>query len=415
MQLPPEIRRIFLARSLRGMGDGCAAVLVPVYLLQLGFGPGEIGAISSVMLLGAALLLILIGIAGHAVSLRTSLLVTSGLVVLTGINFATFETFGALVVAALIGTINPSGGDNNVFRPLEQTLIARVVQQNRQTAAFAYYAFLGLVVAGIGAYLAGLPDWLAGFADRTTVARAMFLGYAGLGLASLIIYLRLDRELPNGGLSRPQPLRASRRRVAWLTALLTLDALGGGFLLNSVMVLWLSERFGMTAGAAGLIFFTTAVAAAVSLLAAPHVAGRLGLVRAIVSTQALANVFVLAAAFAPTLELAATFLVLRSLTTQMDVPARTSYLMAIVTPDERAAAAAFAAVPFLLAAACGPVLAGFLIQMSDFKQSEVGWPLVIGAGLKLIYDLLFYCLADRIASLPRRNEAATPNERALPR
>jgi MFS family permease len=407
MWLSPEIRRIFLARSLRGMGDGCAAVLVPIYLLELGFGPSEVGAISSVMLLGAALMLLLLGTAGHAVSLRTSLLVTSGLIVVTGVNFALFQSFGALMIAALVGTINPSGGDNNVFRPLEQTFIARVVQQSRQTAAFAYYSFLGLVVAGIGAYLAGLPDWLAPIAHRTTVARAMFLGYAALGLASLVIYLRLDRDLPDSGLQKPRPLRASRRRVGWLTSLLTLDALGGGFLLNSVLVLWLSQRFGASAGTVGVIFFTNAVLSAISLLIAPYVARRFGLVLTIVSTQALANVFIVAAALAPSLETAAICLVLRSLTTQMDVPARASYLMAIVTPDERAAAAAFATVPFLLAAACGPVLAGLLMQMSDFA-----WPLVIGAGLKIIYDVLFYCLADRIATLPRNGEDVGAEEPA---
>jgi predicted MFS family arabinose efflux permease len=210
-----------------------------------------------------------------------------------------------------------------------------------------------------------------------------FLLYGALGLASFVLYQRLSPLAEADGGTAPSALGPSRRRVYGLAALFSLDAFGGGLVLNSLLALWLFERFGLDVATTGAIFFATGLCSAASFFAAVPLARRFGLVNTMVFTHLPSSVFLVLVAFAPTLWLAFVLLVLRSLLSQMDVPTRSSYVMAVVQPEERPAAASVTAVPRSLASAAAPLLSGWLLGVSAF-----GWPLVAAGVLKIAYDLM---------------------------
>ncbi|WP_369413575.1 MFS transporter [Caldovatus aquaticus] len=379
-----DARRVLLARALRGFADGSAAILLPVHLAALGFEAVAIGALTAATLLGSALLTLGLGLLAHRMPRRRGLLAASLLMAATGAGFAFLDGFWPLLLVALCGTLNPAGGDAGPFLPFEHTVLAQTAQGATRTALFARYSFLGAMAAAAGALATGAVDWLAPAFGREAVVRAMFLLYGALGVASLLLYHGLTpaAERPAGE-APPPPLGPSRRRVYGLAALFSLDAFGGGFAVQSLLALWLFERFGMDVATAGAVFFTTQLCGALSLFAAAPIARRIGLVNTMVFTHLPANLFLIAAAFAPEAWAAVALLVLRSLLSQMDVPARSAFVMAIVEPAERPAAASLTSVPRGLAASLSPLLAGWMLSLSAF-----GWPLVVAGGLKLAYDLL---------------------------
>ena len=374
---------LIAARGVRGFGDGFTALLLPVYLTGLGFSLFQVGLLTTATLLGSAGLTLAVGLAGHRYPARRLLFVACGLMIATGLAFSQAHAFWPLMLVGFAGTLNPSGGDVSPFLPLEQSLLAHAGPPSRRTDLFARYALSGSLMAALGALSVGLLDPLqvAGFARRTLIEGA-FLLYGLLGAAAFLLY----RRLPDQPVESEAPRTAlgpSRNRVLGLAALFSLDSFAGGFLVQSLFALWLFHRFGLSLTAAGAFFFWTGVLSALSQLAAPWLARRVGLVNTMVFTHIPANLCVIAAAFAPNLPIAFSLLFLRALLSQMDVPARTSYVMAIVTPAERAAAAGVTNVPRSLASALSPALAGLIFTASPFA-----WPLVIGGSLKIVYDLL---------------------------
>jgi predicted MFS family arabinose efflux permease len=263
-------------------------------------------------------------------------------------------------------------------------LLARATTPQSRTALFARYSLIGALIAAVGAQAAGVPDLFAsgGDAARLMTVRVMFVLYAFLGIASLLLYRRLSPALEAPTHEQPVPLGKSRRIVYTLAALFSIDSFAGGFAVQSLLALWLLQRFDLSVAAAGNIFFWTGLLTAFSHLAAARVAARFGLINTMVFTHLPANVFLILVPFMPTLELALLFLFLRSALSSMDVPARTSYVMAVVSPGERPAAASVTAVPRSLASAISPSIAGALLVASPF-----GWPLVICGALKIVYDL----------------------------
>jgi MFS family permease len=382
MSMAMDARRVLLARGLRAFGDGYVAILLPVHLSLLGYGPVAVGAISTATLLGSAILTLALGFSAHRIPRRRALLAASLLMLATGLAFAWFEGFWPLLVIAFIGTLNPSSGDVSVFLPLEHTILAQAASDGDQTAIFARYSFVGSVVAALGALAAGVVDWAGAFWDRRTVVDLLFIFYGLLGLGAFLLYRNLSPAAEAGREEPPAPLGPSRRHVYGLAALFSVDSFGGGFVVNSLVALWLFNRFGLDVATTGTIFFVTGLCSAVSFFAAVPLARRFGLVNTMVFTHLPANIFLVLAAFAPDLWLAVAFLVCRSLLSQMDVPTRSSYVMAVVTPPERPAAASMTAVPRSLASAVAPLFSGWLLGLSSF-----GWPLVIAGGLKIAYDL----------------------------
>ena len=378
-----DVQRVLWSRALRAFGDGYVAILLPVHLSIAGFGALAVGVISTATLLGSALLTLGLGVVAHRVRRRPALLVASLLMATTGLGFATVESFWPLVLIAFVGTLNPSGGDVSVFLPLEHTVLAQSVPDQERTSAFARYSFVGALVGALGALASGAVDWLAPFITRAAIIDGLFALYGALGLGSFLLYRGLSPRVEVSGDVRARPLGPSRRRVLTLAALFALDAFGGGFVVNALVALWLFQRFGLDVATTGTIFFATGLCSAVSQFAAVPLARRFGLVNTMVFTHLPSNAFLVLTAFAPSAWAAFALLVLRSLLSQMDVPTRSSYVMAIVEPDERPAAASVTAVPRSLAAATAPLLSGWLLSASAF-----GWPLVAAGLLKVAYDLM---------------------------
>ncbi|WVT77741.1 MFS transporter (plasmid) [Sinorhizobium chiapasense] len=374
---------LFAARALRDMGDGFVAVLLPVYLLALGFTPLEVGVIATASLLGSALLTICVGFLGGRHDHRQLLLAGASLMIATGVAFAVVHDYALLLVIAFAGTINPSAGSVSVFVPLEHAVLTREVMERERTSMFARYSLVGAFAGAIGGLAAAVPDFLIPLGlDRLGGIRTMFVLYAFLGLLGGLLYARIPRR-PVQAASTTAALGPSRHIVFKLAALFSLDAFAGGFVVQSLLALWLFERFGLSLPQAGVFFFWSGVLSAFSFPVAAWLSRRIGLINTMVFTHIPSSIALMLAALAPTLPLALGFLLVRAALSQMDVPTRSSYVMAVVTETERAAAASFTSVPRSLAASASPVLAGAL-----FAASYRAWPLFICGALKIIYDLL---------------------------
>jgi MFS family permease len=388
----PEARLLLIGRGLRAFADGYVAVLLPAYLLALGFGTWEVGILSTATLLGSALATLAVGAAGHRFPQCRLLLAAALLMAATGLGFAALGSNGTpggatafwpLLLIAFVGTLNPSSGDVSVFLPLEHARLAQTAEGDTRTRLFARYTLTGSLLAATGALAAALPDALGALGiDRLGAMRGMFAGYGLIGALVWLLYRRLPAPAATAEHQAPAPLGPSRRTVFKLAALFSVDSFAGGLVLNSLLALWLFTRFGVSIAAAGHFFFWAGLLTAASQLAAPHVARRIGLLNTMVFTHIPANLCLILAALAPTLPVALALLLLRSALSQMDVPTRAAFVMAVVTPAERAAAASFTAVPRSLAAAFSPTLGGAL-----FASGWLAAPLVVCGVLKIGYDL----------------------------
>lgn len=387
----PGALPLLVARGLRAFGDGYMAVLLPAYLLSVGLGTLEVGIVSTATMLGSALATLAVGAWGYRFAAGRLLRGAALLMAATGIGFAGLSSFWPLLVVALVGTLNPSSGDVSVFLPLEHARLASAAQGHARTALFARYSLLGALCAALGALAAAVPDWLVrhtGF-GRLDALRGMFVIYAAIGLVVFWLYRNLPTHAGTGSADSlpvaPAPLGPSRRVVMRLAALFSVDAFAGGLTVNALMSLWLLERFGFSLAQAGVFFFWTGLLGAASQLAAPVVAQRIGLLNTMVFTHLPANICLVLAALAPSLPVALGLLMIRSSLSSMDVPTRTAYVMAVVTPAERSAAASFTAVPRSLAAAISPTISGAL-----FAAGWISLPLIACGLLKITYDLTLW-------------------------
>lgn len=390
MRLIPATHRrdagiLISARALRGFIDGLVSTLLPTYFAFIGLNSFHTGAIITATLFGSALLTLLVGLLGHRLQRLTLLHIASAAMIATGIGFASVTWFWMLFIVAIIGTINPSSGDVSVFLPTEQALLPATATDEQRTSLFARYTLAGFGAGAIGALFVGVPNVLQRHhvMSEAWSYRTVFLLYSLIGLALYFLYSQLSSQLTSHPIHKSLPLGESRKKVVSLAILFSLDSFGGGFVVQALIVLWLQHRFELSLAVTGAIFFWTGLLSGFSGLVAVHIARRIGLVKTMVFTHIPANVFLITAAFMPNAWLAVACLVFRSALSQMDVPIRTSYVMAIVTPPERAAAASLTNVPRSLASALPPLGAGWMLQHSTF-----GWPLIAGGSVKIIYDLL---------------------------
>jgi predicted MFS family arabinose efflux permease len=334
----------------------------------------------------------------------------------TGIAFPSSEHLILIAAVAFIGTINPSTGDIGVLVPLEHALLARGAADEERTRVFARYSLIGALSMAAGALAAGTTDVLAAWGLGNLAAfRLMFYLYAALGLAAAAVYQRLPHARAEP--SRPAaPLGPSRHVVYKLAALFSLDAFAGGFIVQSLLALWLFERFELSVATASLFFFWSGVLSAFSYPVAARLANRIGLVNTMVFTHIPSSICLIAAAFSPDLTLTLGLLLVRSALSQMDVPTRTSYVMAVVTPAERTAAASVTAVPRSLASSISPAFSGMLLTL-PFS----GLPLVLCGALKIVYDLgLLYSFRhikppEEMAGIGREKPAVVPVNTGSPR
>ncbi|HVP89206.1 MAG TPA: MFS transporter [Casimicrobiaceae bacterium] len=378
------IRRVLWVRALRAFADGYVSLVLPVYLISLGFTAFRVGVIATATLLGSAALSLGVGMIAHRAGYRTLLIAATVLMAATGFAFAAANDFWPLFIIAVVGTLNPSSGDVSVFLPLEQSLLAHSVEDAKRTSIFARYSLVGALVGALGALFAGAPDFAVKLlhVEQKMALQAMFVLYGAIGIVSAIVYRKLPASHASEARTAAAPLGKSRRIVFTLAALFSLDAFGGGFVVQSMLALWLFERFDLSTAVAGTIFFWSGVFSAVSYLVAVRIAKRIGLVNTMVFTHLPANLMLVAMPFVPDLAWVIVLLLARSALSQMDVPTRGSYVMAVVTPAERPAAASFTSVPRSLASAVSPLLAGAMLGVSTF-----GWPLLIAGVTKIVYDV----------------------------
>ena len=379
----PATRRLEIARAVRAFADGFASVLLARYLQDLGYDAFHIGVIVTATLLGSAMLTLWAGLRLARVGARSVLFASCVLMAFTGVGFSAVTRFWPLVIVGFIGTLNPSGGDVSLFLPMEQTVLADLTTEAERPHRFAIYNLGAALAAAAGALASALPHRLAtanGW-DVVRVERLSFLVYVVTAAIAAFIYRGLRTAKPDR--NRRQGLHKSRKIVIRLSALFSLDAAGGGFAVNALLVLYLDLRFGLSPAVIGATLAAAGTLSAFSQLLAAPLARRIGLVRTMVFTHLPANAFLILAGIVPSAPAAITLLLMRAAFSQMDIPARQALVMRLVDPEERAAAASVTNVPRSLATALTPALAGFLLDKTSF-----GWPLIIGGTMKGIYDLL---------------------------
>lgn len=365
--------RLVLARGLRGFADGAVMVLLTKHLASLGFDGTTSGALMTATLLGSAAATLVLGLWGHRLPPRGVLLFGSALMFFTAVGFYAVSAFAVLMVIAVLGTLNPSSGDVSFILPTEQAAIGGLAEGQQRVRLFAAYSIAGRAGVAAGALAGGV----APFGLRSGFVFAM-----GVALVCFVIYLGL--KLPAPAVAAPKvPLQKSRDVVVKLSLYFALDSAGGGLALESLLVFWLQRRFHLELDVLGVVFFAVSILNGVSQLVSVPVAKRFGLINTMVFTHLPANVFLILAALMPTAPLAIACLLLRACLTQMDVPARQAFVMAVVPAEERTSAASVTAVPRALAAGVTPAVAGALLEATTF-----GWPLVLAGCLKITYDLL---------------------------
>jgi MFS family permease len=396
---PRRARRLVLGtRALRMFAYGLLSVSLGVHLVDAGFSSAEVGLLLTVAL--AAVWGTAVPLLADGWGYRRVLVVCAGLMAVSGAVLATVPAFGPLLMVAALGLVSPSGQEVGPFQSLEQVVLAEAAERPAEVRPYAWYDFTGLVAGALGSLAVGLlPPLVRAVGVSAGPTASILWAFAASGLALAGLYALLPEETGRrprvgsvaGGLGR------SRNRVLGLTALFGLDALAGGFVVQSLVALWFHQRFGLGPEELGPIFFGTNLLAALSFLGAARLADRFGLLPTMVFTHLPSNILLALVPLAPSWPAAAAALMGRHLLSQMDVPVRRAYIMALVEPEERAAAAGLTNGVRNLAAAVAPMLSGLALQ-----TGAAGLPFLLAGGLKGTYDLLLWAGFRKV---PLRNQA----------
>jgi len=389
-----DIALLFTARIVRLFAYGFLSVVLVLYLAEIGLPAGQIGLLLSLTLLGDAAISLWLTTSADRLGRRRMLLLGATLMAGAGVAFVITRNPLLLLVAAIVGVISPSGNEIGPFLSIEQASLTQLVTDRQRTRVFAWYNLAGSFATALGALCAGLlAQWLQNSGWLPVDAyRSVIVLYAGIGGVLLVLFLLLSSAIEVQPLAtaatgpRVLGLHKSRGVVFQLSALFALDAFAGGFIVQSIMAYWFHVHFGADVELIGAIFFGANLLAGISALLAARIAARFGLINTMVFTHIPSNVLLILVPFMPTLPLAIGVLLLRFSISQMDVPTRQSYTMAVVAPDERSAASGVTSIARSLGAAASPALSGLLLA-STLTFSA---PFIISGGLKIVYDLLLY-------------------------
>lgn len=389
--LGPDGRLLFVTRAARMFSYGFLSVVLVLYLAGLGFSEGRIGLLLTLTLVGDTLISLWITLQADRVGRKRMLTLGAALMLLAGVPFALSGDFTVLVLAATFGVISPSGHEVGPFLAIEQAALSQVLPEDRRTGVFAWYHLAGSFATALGALAGG---WTAQALQGSGLApvasyRVLVFAYAAVGLLLVALFTKLSAAVeapPAAAEAGRWGLHASKGVVLKLSALFSLDAFAGGFVIQSLVAYWFHQKFGVAPGMLGSIFFVANVLAGLSSLYAVKLAGRIGLIRTMVYTHIPSNVLLILVPLMPSLPLAVAMLLLRFSISQMDVPTRQAYTMAVVAPDERSAAAGVTGIARTTGAAISPVLAGPMLAV----PALAGLPFFIAGGLKILYDLLLY-------------------------
>jgi len=388
-----DIPLLFATRIIRLFAYGFLSVALALYLAQVGLSDPEIGLLLTLTLVGDVPVTLWITTSADRIGRRRMLLLGSALMVLAGLVFAFTHSFVLLVVTAIIGVISPSGNDVGPFLSIEQAGLTQLVPDRRRTQVFAWYNLVGSFATATGSLASGgLVQALQGGGMAVISSyQVVMVGYAlfGLILAALFAFLSPAVEalaVANVTIRTRLGLHKSQGVVLRLSALFALDAFAGGFVVQSIMAYWFHEKFGVAPAVLGSIFFGANILAGISALLAARIAARIGLIRTMVFTHVPSNILLMLVPLMPTLPLAIAVLMARFSISQMDVPTRQSYTMAVVEPDERSAASGVTSIARSVGAAISPSLTGLILTVPGL----IGLPFILSGGLKLIYDMLMY-------------------------
>jgi MFS family permease len=393
-----DVRLLFAARAVRLFAYGLLSVVLVLHLSELGLSQARIGLLLTLTLLGDTAISLAITTRADRAGRRRMLLLGAALMVLAGAVFALARSFWVLLAAATVGVLSPSGNEVGPFVAVEQAALAQQVAPERRTRLFAWYQLAGAAATALGALAGGVLAEGLQRAGATPLEsyRAVIAGYAVLGAALLGVFARLGpgAEAPAAGLPARFPaflgaglgLGRSRRVVLRLSGLFAVDAFAGGFVVQSFVAWWFHQRFGASEALLGAIFFGANLMAALSALSAAAIARRIGLVNTMVLTHLPSNVLLVLVPLMPTLPLAVAVLLARFAISQMDVPTRQSYTMAVVDPEERSAAAGVTGMARTVGASLAPLAAGPLYASAALG----GVPFLVAGGLKILYDLALW-------------------------
>ena len=393
MILDRDARLIFTTRGLRMFGYGLVSVVLVLYLAALHIPDAQIGILLSFTLLGDAAISLWLTTHADRVGRRKVLLAGSLLMAAAGLGFAASSSLWVLLIAATIGVISPSGNEVGPFLAVEQAAMSQTIPDDRRTGVFAWFNLTGSFATAAGALAGGsLATGLvtAGY-SQVDAYRAVIVGYAIIALGLAFLFSRVSPnveapEAPDVSVARRLGLHRSQKTVARLSALFALDAFGGGFVVQSLIAYWFHLRFGADPAVIGVALFGANIVAGLSALSAAWIAARIGLIRTMVFTHLPSNVLLIMVPLMPTLPLAVAVLLLRFSISQMDVPTRQSYTMAVVDPDERSAAAGVTGIARSIGASISPLAAAPLIG----GVALAGAPFILAGGIKIVYDLLLY-------------------------
>jgi MFS family permease len=391
---------VFTGRAVRTFSLGALSLTLPLLLKDRGLSAAGLGGVLTATLVEDAVITMAVTAMAPRWGRRRLLILSSLPMILGGITLALARDRTVLLVAVILSVVSANGMDAGPFSPLEVAILPDTVPPERQTRAFAWFNVAGFLPAALGALAAG--QWLrvsgtVGIPAEEAM-RTVLWAYAGGGVALAAVYTALTHDAPPSAATTPAAPRSwlglhrSRGIVLQLAGLQAIDALAGGFVAQSLLVYWFSLRFGVGPDALGLLFFGTQLLSAASFLAAARLAEWMGLLRTMVFTHGFSNLLLAAVALMPTFPLAAAVLLCRHLFSQMDVPTRQSYTMALVAPDERAPAAGLTTAVRGLAQAVSPALTGIALAHAAF-----GLPFFLAGGLKLVYDLALFA---RFRSVP---------------
>jgi len=379
---------LFATRSIRLFAYGGLSVVLVLYLVSLGLTEADVGLLLTAALLGDTAISLCLTTQADRLGRRRILIVGAALMVVAGVVFSFTTRFWVLLGAAIIGVISPSGQEVGPFLPIEQAALSQVVPARSRTDVFAWYTLAGSLATAFGALAAGtFTQSLRTSVSPTDSYRAVLLAYAGAGVILALLFRRITSapEAPSA-LTTWSGIGRSRRVVWQLSTLFALDSFGGGFVVQSFAAYWFYLRFGVDPQTLGVLFFAANVLAGMSALVASRLANPIGLINTMVVTHLPSNVLLILIPLMPTLTLATILLLARFSISQMDVPTRQSYVMAVVSPHERSAASGITGVARTTGAALSPILAGLLFA----RPSLIDVPFFIAGTLKIVYDVWLF-------------------------
>lgn len=387
-----DVTLLFATRLIRLFAYGFLAIGLVLYLAEVGLGEAQIGLLLTLTLVGDALITLRLTTLADRTGRRTILIVGALLMVMAGLIFSLSNNFLILLGAAIIGVISPSGNEIGPFLAVEQAALSQLLPDDRRTHFFAWYNLVGSFATAVGTLVGG---WLAQTLQQNGVGplhsyQVLLIGYAVGGIVLAFLFSRLSAAVEPGrddsSPIAPLGLHRSRKTVFRLAALFALDAFGGGFVIQSIVIYWFHIKFGVDVGWLGTIFFGANILAGLSALLAATIAGRIGLINTMVFTHLPSNLLLCLVPLMPNLPLAIAVLLLRFSISQMDVPTRQAYTMAVVAANERSAASGITTIARSIGAALSPALSGLLLASPLLFNA----PFFLAGGLKIIYDLLLY-------------------------